>query len=668
MINRTLVILFSTLLLFSCVPNTNPMLTEISIDYSDPITKRILKYEILQEKDSLTSFFNHPDPTYRYLAAKAFASFQNESVLSEMDSLLRDPITEVKAMAAYAMGQSKSSKAQPFLINAFKSRDTSSVDNVANSRILEAVGKVGGNEMLNAISSISTYLPTDTLLLMGQVRALYQFALRGMNNKQGTERIIEFVNSETFSPNIRLMAAHYLSRSKDLNLDDYKFQLTQAFIKEQNPNIKMALALSLKNTIDPEVQTILLDQLKLDLDYRVRCNIIRALSTQSYILGAEKVIPILNDDNLTVAQCAAEFFIQNGNKDDAAYYRNLAREDRHWSVKTRLYTAVMKNLPYYYTKTLSATRWEILNKIKEIEEPYERAGYIGVLGHDPGSYPELIKLLEKEESIPVQTAIYSALGQIAGDEEFDLTFSGSSRYAQRTILDAFNAGLESGNAGAIAVIGDALASDQGRLKTHIDSTTIIELAKEKLKLPRDIEAYNSLEKALANLKGVSNPVLTKVNSNFEPNFELLDQFKESREVIIKTSRGNFNIQLDVQNAPISVLNFLELINSDYYDGKVVHRVVPNFVIQTGCNRGDGYGSLDYTLRSEVGPVYYDNQGYVGLASAGPHTESSQWFVTHSPTPHLDGKYTIFGKVVSGMEVIHQMQIGDVIEDIIVKVI
>ncbi len=665
---RIAFIVLGFLFFAACVPDDNPMLTEISVDLKDPMVRNILKHELAQNKDSLLQYFTHPDPTYRYLAAKSFASYQIESVIPELDSLLKDPISEVKAMAAYSLGQIRSNKAEPILVEAFKSRDTSSVDNISNSRILESIGKMGSPKMLDAIVNISSYRPTDTLLLLGQVRSLYQFALRGKTNPKGTEQIIKFINGNEFPKEVRLIAAHYLARTKDIDLTTYKFQIIQALVKEEDVFIKMALALSLRKIVDPEVQTVLLDQLKLDQDYRVKCNLIKALSKQSYITGAEKMIPFLDDENLAVAQTAAQFFVQNGNKDDATVYRNLARQERHWSVNTLLYQATLKNSPYYYSKTLSATRWEILSKLNSIVDPYEKLAYIQVLGEDPGSYSELYNLLEKEENIPVRTAIFTALGQIANHPEFEQTFSSSPRYAKTKMLEYLNAGLETGDPGIIAVVGETLASDTGRFKEMIDSTTQIEIAKTKLSLPKDIEAYNALEKALANIKGVKAPILTTVTSSFDPDFNLLDEFKQAKEVIVKTSKGIFNIALFDDVAPMSVVNFLQLINDNYYDNKVFHRVVPNFVIQTGCSRGDGYSSLDYTIRSEIGPTYYNDEGYVGLASAGLHTESSQWFVTHSPTPHLDGKYTIIGKVTTGMDVVHNIQVGDTIEDIIIKII
>jgi cyclophilin family peptidyl-prolyl cis-trans isomerase len=113
----------------------------------------------------------------------------------------------------------------------------------------------------------------------------------------------------------------------------------------------------------------------------------------------------------------------------------------------------------------------------------------------------------------------------------------------------------------------------------------------------------------------------------------------------------------VDEAPGSVTNFLKLASEGYFNGKNFHRVVPNFVIQGGCNRGDGWGSEDYSIRSEFSLRKY-KEGSVGMASAGKDTEGTQWFITHSPTPHLDGRYSIFAEVVEGMDVVHRIEIGD----------
>ena len=126
------------------------------------------------------------------------------------------------------------------------------------------------------------------------------------------------------------------------------------------------------------------------------------------------------------------------------------------------------------------------------------------------------------------------------------------------------------------------------------------------------------------------------------------------------------MELYPQSAPGSVANFVALVADGFFNGKNFHRVVPNFVIQGGCPRGDGFGALDYSIRSEHGLHWYDGAGYLGMASAGPDTEGTQFFITHSPTPHLDGRYTIFGKVKTGLEAVDQIQPGDLIETITLR--
>ncbi|MBK9741489.1 MAG: peptidylprolyl isomerase [Saprospiraceae bacterium] len=188
-------------------------------------------------------------------------------------------------------------------------------------------------------------------------------------------------------------------------------------------------------------------------------------------------------------------------------------------------------------------------------------------------------------------------------------------------------------------------------------------AAAKLKLPQEIETYNELNSCIAYLEGTEyKPKTPELNHPID--WTILSTVGDSSIAAIKTSQGLIRVKLYKNMAPGTVANFVDLINKKYYNGKIFHRVVPNFVIQTGCPRGDGYGSADYSIRSELPQIYYDGEGYIGMASAGNHTESTQWFITHSATPHLDGNYTIFGKVVEGMDVVHKIQQGDKINDII----
>jgi cyclophilin family peptidyl-prolyl cis-trans isomerase len=187
-----------------------------------------------------------------------------------------------------------------------------------------------------------------------------------------------------------------------------------------------------------------------------------------------------------------------------------------------------------------------------------------------------------------------------------------------------------------------------------------------LKLPEEMETYLEVTKALKEY-GMDAPAVPEDQKKYKSiDWKLIDQLKPGSTVQLTTSRGEITIALYPDRAPVSVTSFLQLAKEGYYNGKSFHRVVPNFVIQTGCPRGDGFGGLDFTLRSELAGTYYDDEGYVGMASAGPHTEGPQFFITHSPAPHLDGRYTIIGKVTSGMDVVHKMEIGDTIKQINIR--
>jgi len=127
---------------------------------------------------------------------------------------------------------------------------------------------------------------------------------------------------------------------------------------------------------------------------------------------------------------------------------------------------------------------------------------------------------------------------------------------------------------------------------------------------------------------------------------------------VVTEKGEFTIELLPDDAPLTVDSFVQLARRGYFNGVSFHRVVPNFVIQGGDPRGDGNGGPGYQIRCEINDVEY-GRGAVGMALSGKDTGGSQWFVTHSPQPHLDGGYTVFGTVgAKDMPVVDGIARGD----------
>jgi cyclophilin family peptidyl-prolyl cis-trans isomerase len=134
----------------------------------------------------------------------------------------------------------------------------------------------------------------------------------------------------------------------------------------------------------------------------------------------------------------------------------------------------------------------------------------------------------------------------------------------------------------------------------------------------------------------------------------------SPQAYIDTRKGTVQIELHVLDAPLTVAGFLELARKGFFDGLPIHRVVPNFVVQDGDPRGDGEGGPGYTIRDEINGRPY-LRGTVGMALDWADTGGSQYFITHGPQPHLDGRYTVFGTVVGGMEVVDRLEQWDVID-------
>jgi len=138
------------------------------------------------------------------------------------------------------------------------------------------------------------------------------------------------------------------------------------------------------------------------------------------------------------------------------------------------------------------------------------------------------------------------------------------------------------------------------------------------------------------------------------------------QIQIETDRGNMTIEMFEDDAPNTVANMISLIEKGYYDGLSFHRVIPDFMIQGGCPQGTGTGGPGYDFDDECTlERRHDSAGILSMANAGPGTNGSQFFIIHGPTPHLDGKHTVFGKVTEGLDVVNEIKQGDVMEKVFV---
>ncbi len=130
-----------------------------------------------------------------------------------------------------------------------------------------------------------------------------------------------------------------------------------------------------------------------------------------------------------------------------------------------------------------------------------------------------------------------------------------------------------------------------------------------------------------------------------------------------TARGPIRVELAADKAPLTVANFVNLAKRGFYDGLNFHRVIPDFMVQGGCPEGSGRGGPGYRFEDEVKTGLSHERGVLSMANAGPGTNGSQFFITHVATPWLDGKHTVFGKVIEGLDVVDAVKQGDAITSV-----
>ena len=133
-----------------------------------------------------------------------------------------------------------------------------------------------------------------------------------------------------------------------------------------------------------------------------------------------------------------------------------------------------------------------------------------------------------------------------------------------------------------------------------------------------------------------------------------------------TSRGPIKIELYPDKAPLTVANFVNLAKRGFYAGLKFHRVIADFMIQGGCPEGSGRGGPGYRFEDETTNGVRHERGVLSMANAGPNTNGSQFFITHVPTPWLDGKHTVFGKVTEGLDVVDAVKQGDLITKVTIE--
>lgn len=597
-----------------------------------------IKISNLQDRrmsDSLLLFFNNESPRIRERAVLAFASVQDSLYASKLGTVLSsDGDTTVRIAAAVALGQTRSRESENILKNAIAKENAENV----RGAIIEAYGRVTRNwDLPGAVEK------NPEAVAWSLYRAGFNNAVDSSKNDIAASLLDTKMNDNT-----RLGAAHFFSRGAKSISQQFP-AIAKSAREDKNVDVRMTSAAALRKiTTDSSFFTLEKIFTK-DEDYRVRISAVRGFQAFPFARSKNYLLQAARDRNANVAIAAAESIRATLTEPFWIDVANLASESKNWRVQATLYEAVLKIKNN--EKSLISEVGEVYNNA----HPYQKRALIYAFQNTGVMETFIEERLLKEKDLVAKTAAAEAFVALNKSKTFD-------QAKKKHFAEVYEKAVADGDPTVINTVASALADSTLGYRGVVRDHEFLTAAKSKLVPVRDDDAIDAINRAIAYLENRKAEKRVAVPYNHPINWSRIKELPADQTVTVYTTKGKIKMRLLVEDAPGSVANFLDLVDKNYFNNHYFHRVVPNFVVQVGDKRGDGSGGEDYSIRSEFTRTKYKT-GSVGMASSGKDTEGTQWFITHSPTPHLDGRYTIFAEVISGMEAVHAIEIGDQITKI-----
>ncbi|WP_460610118.1 peptidylprolyl isomerase [Hymenobacter terrigena] len=636
--------------------------------YHDATIRQIGTAQDERNTAAILPFLTNSNPTYRREAALALASVQAPAAVPGLIPLLRDADPGVRRAAAYALGQTGDSTA----VDSLRVRVLKESDGLVRRYVHEALGRTVTRHSLPELWRVETL--NDTSRTAALAWGLSRAALHGLASPESIRRTVAVLNSPKLPVRGRLAAVVALSRTRGLDADLSRLAestLLRVAQKDRNYAVRAAAATTLGKVaqvvpspgatpafspIAPNARpaAVLARLATKDPDYRVRLSAIRALpfDAENYPASRKAVFFALAHDRAPVALTAAEWLLAHAKGESGAALAALADGNKQASVRVR--AALLRAAVRHASPAARPSLVETIEKrYPTAPTVYEKGFLLEALSEDPAAFD----FVRTEAFAAGQSPLVAgyALGAL-------LTMRRSTDFPagrQADFAAAMRQALAGGDVAQLGTAAEALADAKLYPEAQPADLAALRAAQAKLQLPTEIEAWQGLQQALDKLtkapKPTPSPLATAAQHPID--WTVVQGVPLGQQVRLRTSKGIILLELKPEEAPGAVASFVTLIGQHFYNNLYFHRVVPNFVAQGGDPRGDGNGSAPYNLRSEFGDLRYE-EGSVGLASAGKDTESCQFFITHTPTPHLDGRYPIFAQVVGGMDVVHKLDIGD----------
>ncbi len=692
--------------------------------FSQPFTKE--EKEILELTDKRTlgknkellKYLNSGNPASLFLTSLGLANIGDSNTVDPIAGKLANPDKNLSLMLrntlAFALGQINSQKSAGYLLKTIKENYDKPESVFLVGESLNNIGKIG---VENDLSRVLGLQANNNFIKSRIALAIARFGMRRVKNEGSFTKLAELMQSTNDSTVHKYVSFAFNRIGDKPSLTPYRDYLL-TLSSSYEPFTRMWSYSALGKLQDTSVVEKLLYELDIESDWRVRVNICNALGNQLLPADSplrEKVTASLlqhaigdNSAHVSITALTALAKLYPGGTSGSPYAAMIKQEllkiinAENNSVKWQVKAEAIKT---YAKMFKDEVKDELLALFSQADNYDIKAAVVGAFG----SMNNAMVYKELRDSISADVMRYNTIhpnkdGSMIGSAdlakiykafvealaELDDRLDDENKNIIRLIFSEF----ASSKHPAIVDVSLTNIQDSMYLKYRGETCQIMIFEYNGFEYPKDkdvmlmyIQAwdamrYNGIKElltknlkhtdydiakasadALKNLTGKDygkQITAPKYRHDFDWNF--IDKLGDKKFAVIKTTQGDIKIELYPHIAPFTVQNFVKLGEKGFYNGTIFHRVVPNFVIQGGDPTGTGYGSPGYSIRSEFSPLPYDAYT-LGMASSGMDTEGSQFFITHSPQPHLDGKYTLFGKVTEGFDVVDKIQIGDKVESV-----
>jgi cyclophilin family peptidyl-prolyl cis-trans isomerase/HEAT repeat protein len=462
------------------------------------------------------------------------------------------------------------------------------------------------------------------------------FALQRLEDKRALPALLTLAKDE--NPYTRAFAVKGLAALKDRSA----LPVLLPLLSSGERNVLVETVRALGRIGDPSAaQPLLRIIADAAADPQVRLEAVGAIGGLHQPEVGDALLDVLADPNPAV-RAAALRSLAVFDRDNFMTVLSGLDADPHWNVRATLAT-VLGTLPVDNAlPRLEATMSDADQRVI----PFAIAALVKIKA--PAAAAMLLEQLKADDPV-VRVAAAAGVGELK-PADGAAALADAYRFGQRDAMYAARAAAlaaiaKYGAAAAVPVLRSAFADKDWAVRV------------------RAVQLLKQLDPAAAaDADAQIRPAPTNVALDVYTAARLVNP-PVSTQVYLDTDRGTIQIELAVNDAPLTVENFISLARKGYFNGLSVHRVVPDFVVQDGDPRGDGEGGPGYSIRDELNERPY-LRGTVGMAlDPWPDTGGSQYFIAHSPQPHLDAKYTVFGRVIEGMDVVDKIQQWDVIRTV-----